>query len=88
MKQIYYNDGVQPSECVHVCKTLKEAKQWIRHELKGYTMVDANHPCWDINDVLHTAKYEVYNGDPVVVGENGESTLVVPVYETGLFFTE
>ena len=51
-------------------------------------MVDANHPCWDVDDVLHTAKYEVYNGDPVVTGDNGEPTLVEPVYETGLFYTE
>ena len=88
MFEVYYVDKVNPSACVHECNTLEEAKKWISEELKGYTMVDANHPCWDINDVLHTAKYEVYNGDPVVVGENGESTLVNSVYETGLFFTE
>lgn len=51
-------------------------------------MRDVYTPCLSVDELLQTAKYEVYNGDPVVVGENGESTLVEPVYETGLFYTE
>lgn len=88
MLNIYYEDGVQPSTCVHICATIEEAKRWINHELKGHTKVDANNPCSD--DMIassRTAQYLVFYGDPITTGENGEPVLAIPVYESYYFYT-
>ena len=69
MMNIYYNDGDQPSNCVRTCRTIEEAKEWISEQLKGYTMVDDNHPCTD--DVIassKTAEYMVFDCEPFVAG--------------------
>lgn len=84
MLNIYYEDGVQPSTCIHTCSTLKEAKEWISHELNGYTMVDAD----DVYESSRTAKYEVFDGDPIITKENGETESFDPVYESPYFYTE
>lgn len=66
---IYFYDGVQQSTCVHTCSTLEKAKKWVNKQLKGYTMVDDDHPCSD--DVIassKTAMYMVFDGEPLVDG--------------------
>lgn len=88
MKQIYYNDGVN-YVCVHTCSTLEEAKEWINHELEGRTMVDDDHQCTD--DVIassKTALYEVYDGEPIIIKENGEYSFAELIYESDHFYTE
>ena len=87
MFEIYYTDKVNSSVCVHKCDTLKEAKKWISEQLKGYTMVDEDHPCSE--DEFYssaTAYYEVYDGEPVVHNEY-ESDFKTPVFESDLFYT-
>lgn len=65
MLNIYYEDGVQPSVCVHTCSTLKEAKNWVNKQLKGYTMIDADHPCTkDDYQSSKTALYQVFDEEP------------------------
>lgn len=89
MKQIYYNDGVNPTICLHTCSTLEEAKEWISHELKGYTMVDDDHQCTE--DVIASAKtalYEVYDGEPITINVDGEPNLTEPIYRSNHFYTE
>lgn len=86
---IYFNDGVQPSTCVNKCCTLEEAKSWIDKQLKGFTMVDADHPCSD--DVIassRTAEYMVFDGEPFTYDEDGELCLAAPIYESDYFYTE
>ena len=86
---IYYNDGVNPSECVHTCSTIEEAEVWISEQLKGYTKIDAEHPCSDdVYESSRTAKYEVYDGDPIITKENGETESFDSVYESPYFYTE
>lgn len=89
MMNIYYNDGVNPSECVHTCNTLEEAEAWVAEQLKGYTLVDAYY--MSTEDVLtsaKTAQYQVYDGEPIAINEDGESNLTNPVYESNCFYTE
>lgn len=89
MKQIYYNDGVNPAVCVHTCSTLKEAKAWISHELEGYTMVDDDHQCTeDVTASAKTALYEVFSGEPVILNKDGEPYLAEPIYRSNHFYTE
>ena len=89
MMNIYYNDGVNPSKCVQTCNTLEEAKEWIKHELKECTMVDADHQCTeDVMASSKTAQYQVYDGEPITINEDGESNLANPVYESNCFYTE
>ena len=89
MKKIYYNDGVQPSECVHTCDTIKEAVDWINKQLNGCELVDADHSCTEsVLTSSKTAQYEVYNGDTVVIGDNGEPTLIEPVYTSDYFYVD
>lgn len=81
MKKIFYDDGVQPSTCVHTCNTIKEAVDWIGRQLKGHELIDTDYQ--SAENVLtssKTAQYQVYDGDPVVIGENGEPTLVESIY--------
>lgn len=86
---IYYNDGVNPSGCVHTCSTLEEAKTWINHELKGHTMVDADHQCTeDVMASSKTALYEVYDGEPITLDEDGDPNLANPVFESDCFYTD
>ena len=88
MMQIYYDDGVNPGVCVHTCSNLEEAKEWIAHELKGRTMVDDDHMCSE--DVMESAKaafYGVFDEEPIIINENGEPGIEVPVYVSVLFFT-
>lgn len=86
---IYYNDDVNQSFCVHTCSTIDEAKDWISNQLKGYTVVDADHPCTkDVMGSSRTALYEVYDGEPVTTGEDGEPTFASPIYESDYFYTE
>ena len=89
MKQIYYNDGVNPTVCVHTCNTLEEAKEWISHELKGRTMVDDDHQCTeDVIASSKTALYEVYDGDPLFMNEHGEYSFAELIYGSDHFYTE
>ena len=86
---IYFNDGVQPSTCVHTCRTLEEAKKWISEQLKGYTMVDDNHPCTD--DVIassKTAKYKVFDRERITFDKDGMLCLTEPIYVSDYFYTE
>lgn len=88
MFEIYYTDKVNPSECVHKCSTLEEAKDWISEQLKGYTIVDENHPCTD--DEFYssaTAYYEVYDEEPVTLGNGFEPNFKLPEYSSNLFYT-
>ena len=89
MMNIYYNDGVNPSECVHTCSTLIEAKNWVNKQLKGYTLVDNSHKCTE--DVLassRTALSQVYDGEPVTLNKDGEPTFASPICESNYFYTE
>ena len=89
MKQIYYDDGVNPWVLMHTCDTLEEAKEWISQELKGRTMVDDDHQCTE--DVLtssETALYEVIDGEPIILNEYGEPDFAKPIYGSDLFYTE
>ena len=86
---IYFNAGVQPSTCVRTCRTLEEAKKWIGEQLMGKSMVDALYPCMD--DVYRSSKfalYQVFNGYPITIGEDGMPYLTEPIYESDYFFTE
>lgn len=87
MINIYFNDGVQPSTCVHTCSTLEEAKQWISEQLKDYIVVDDNHKCTeDVMGTSETALYEVYKGGPITMGEDGEPILAEPIYKSDYFY--
>ena len=89
MMQIYYDDGVNPGVCVHTCSTIEEAKGWINEQLKGYTMVDDDHMCSE--DVMGSAKaafYVVFDEEPLIINEYGEPDFEIPVYVSGLFYTE
>ena len=89
MKQIYYDDGVNPGVCMHTCSTLKEAKGWINEQLKGYTVVDDDHMCSeDVMESAKTALYEVFDGEPIILNGYGEPNFEVPVYVSDLFYTE
>lgn len=89
MMTIYFDDGVNQSICVQKCNTIEEAQDWIRDQLKDYTMVDAEHPCSEIvMDTSATAQYQVYDGGPVTISEDGVPNLAAPVYESGYFYTE
>ena len=89
MKQIYYDDGVNPGVCVHTCSTLEEAKGWINEQLKGYTVVDDDHMCSeDVMESAKTALYEVFDGEPIIINEYNEPGFEVPVYVSDLFYTE
>ena len=89
MFNIYYEDAVNPSECLHTCDSLEDAKDWISHELNGYTMVDADHPCSeDVYYTSATAKYQVYDGDPVILRDDGYEEFHDPVYESPYFYTD
>ena len=89
MKQIYYNDGVNPTVCLHTCNTLEEAEEWINHELKGRTMVDDDHQCTeDVMTSSKTALYEVYDGEPIILNEVGEPNFAEPLYVSDHFYTE
>lgn len=84
MFQVYFTDKVNPSMCVYECNTLKEAKKWISEQLKGYTMVDEDHPCSEEEFYSSaTAYYVVYDGNPVVL----ESDFKIPAYSSNLFYT-
>ena len=86
MMQIYYNDGVN-CVCVHTCSTLKEAKEWIGHELEGRTMVDDDHQCTeDVMASSKTALYEVYDGEPIIIKEHGEYSFAELIYESDHFY--
>lgn len=88
MMQIYYDDGVN-CVCVHTCSTIEEAKGWINEQLKGYTMVDDDHMCSE--DVMESAKaafYVVFDGEPIIIKEYSEPDFEIPIYVSGLFYTE
>ena len=89
MINIYYIDGVQPGTWVRTCNTIREAKKWVNKQLKGYTMVDDDHPCTD--DVIassRTAKFMVFDGGPITTDEDGELTFAEPIYTSDYFYTE
>ena len=89
MMNIYFDDEVQQSVCVHTCSTLEEAKQWINGQLKDYIVVDDIHNCTeDVMGTSKTALYEVYNGEPYTIGEDGMPYLTEPIYESDYFYTE
>ena len=86
---IYYNDGVQTSTCVRTCRTIEEAKEWISEQLKGYTMVDDNHPCSvDVIASSKTAEYLVFDGELFDIDEDGEPCIAKPIYESDFFYTK
>ena len=89
MIYIFFNDGVQPATCVHRCGTIEEAKKWLSDQLKGFTMVDDDHPCTeDVMTSSKTALYQVFNGYPITIGEDGGPCLKEPIFETDYFYTE
>ncbi len=66
---------------------LERSKKWISEQLKGYTMVDEDHPCSDEEFYSSaTAYYEVYDGEPVVHNEY-EPDFKTPVFVSDLFYT-
>ena len=94
---IYFDDGVQPSTCVHTCSTIEEAKQWISKQLQGFTMVDDTHPCSD--DVFSSSRTAVYvvfgeelymdlSGAPITIDEDGIRYLTEPIFVSDYFYTE
>ena len=88
MEQIYYNDGVN-CVCVHTCNKLEEAKEWIAHELEGRTMVDDDHQCTeDVMASSKTALYEVYDGEPLIMKEDGEYSYAELIFVSDHFYTE
>ena len=89
MKKIYYNDGVQPSTCVHTCDTIKDAVDWINKQLKSRELVDVDHSCTEI--VLtssKTAQYEVYDGEPVSLNVLGEPVYANLIFESDYFYVD
>lgn len=88
MKQIYFDDGVNPVVCVQTCSSLEEAKRWIHERIGGYEVVDPSAPCSeDVMESSKTALYEVFEGEPIAISEDGEPTLVEPVYRSPHFYT-
>ena len=86
---IYYNDGVQACICVHTCSTIEEAKKWISEELQGFTMVDDTHPCSEEEyRSSKVALYQVYDGAPITIDEDGMTCLTQPIYVSAHFYTE
>ena len=74
---------------MHTCNTLEEAEEWINHELKGRTLVDEDHQCTeDVMSSSKTALYEVYDGEPFILDEDGEPNLAEPFYVSVCFYTE
>ena len=74
---------------MHSCSTLEAAKGWINEQLKGYTVVDDDHMCSeDVMESAKTALYVVFDGEPIIINENGEPGFEVPVYVSDLFYTE
>ena len=52
-------------------------------------MVDADHQCTeDVMASSKTALYEVYDGEPITLDEDGEPNLEEPIYESDYFYTE
>ena len=52
-------------------------------------MVDDDHQCTD--DVMTSAKtalYEVYDGEPITIDEDGEPNLAEPIYRSIHFYSE
>lgn len=89
MKQIYYDDGVNPGVCMHTCDTLEEAKSWIKEQLKGYMVVDDEHMCSeDVMGSAKTALYEVFDGESIIINEYDKPGFEVPIYVSDLFYTE
>ena len=55
----------------------------------GKSVVDALYPCMD--DVYRSSKfalYQVFNGYPITIGEDGMPYLTEPIYESDYFYTE
>lgn len=52
-------------------------------------MVDADHQCTeDVMASSKTALYEVYDGEPITLDEDGEPNLANPVFESDCFYTD
>ena len=86
---IYFNDGVNQSTCAHTCDTLEEAKVWVSEQLKGHTLVDDDRKCTeDVMTSSKTAQYQVYDGELITLGEDGEPTFASIIYESDYFYTE
>ena len=86
---IFFNDKVHPATCVHKCRTFEEAKKWISEQLMGKSVVDALYPCMD--DVYRSSKfalYQVFNGYPITIGEDGMPYLTEPIYESDYFYSK
>lgn len=74
---------------MHTCSTIEEAQSWVSEQLKGREIVDADHQSTeDVMTSSKTARYQVYDGDPVTVDKDGEPNLVAPVYESDCFYTD
>ena len=89
MMQIYYNDGVNPVTCQHTCRTLREAKEWIQKQIKGYTLVGPDTECdEEVFESSKVAKFQVFDGAPITFNEDGDEDFHDPVYESPYFYTD
>ena len=55
----------------------------------GKTVVDALYP--NMDDVYRSSKfalYQVFDGEPITIGEDGEPNLAEPIYESDYFCVE
>lgn len=63
-------------------------RRWVNAQISGYKIVDPYASCSeDIMKSSKTAFYEVFEGEPISVSEDGEPTLVDPVFSSPHFYT-
>ena len=85
---VYYNDGVNEPADVFSADTAEECKSWIAEQLKGEIPVDDEHPCSEkVFDSASTFFYEVYEGEPIVETQDGESEFKDACYTSGYYYT-
>lgn len=83
---VYYKTNVE-SFMIAEFDTLAEAKEYCTNETKGCIPVSEDDTRVDNHNI--SFYYEVYDGNPLVVDEDGDVTgLKDPVYETDTFYSE
>ena len=86
---VYLNDEVTEPIVVFSADTIAECKDWIEKQLEGLTPVDDEHPCSEkVFDSASTFFYEVYDGEPIVETEDGESEFKDACYTSNYYYRD
>ena len=83
--QVYRNNNV---ECYEVAAfdTLGEAKRFCAENTKSYPEVGDSDNCYESRS--NNFCYQVYEGEPIVLDENGDADLKEPVFCTNRFYCD